>query len=229
MNVQYNEIEYPPDLQKQSIVMALDTGSPVVSVAVGVDCEVVVEQSLELKESSARLMYLIDSTLEQAELRLSDVTTLLGLRGPGSFTGLRVGMATLQGLTQALGVRVGTLSTLEVLATLGPAEHTLNLACVDALRGEWLVQGFSDGSVLGPPELSRVDELVTRSPCHLIGHGISTLRQQVETAPGLTFVEPGPLAGRAIEIFEEARVKWGFEGLKNPLYQRPPSAILPDR
>ena len=39
MNVQYNEIEYPPDLQKQSIVMALDTGSPVVSVAVGVDCD----------------------------------------------------------------------------------------------------------------------------------------------------------------------------------------------
>ena len=229
MNVQYNEIEYPPDPHKQSIVMALDTGSPVVSVAVGVDREVVVEQSLALKESSARLMYLIDSTLEQVELRLSDVNTLLGLRGPGSFTGLRVGMATLQGLTQALGVRVGTLSTLEVLATLGPTNDTLNLACVDALRGEWLVQGFSDGSMLGSPQLARVEDLVTRSPCHLIGYGISKLRQQVVTGSGLTFVEPGPLAGRAIETIEEARVQWGFEGLKHPLYQRPPSAILPDR
>jgi hypothetical protein len=124
---------------------------------------------------------------------------------------------------------VGTLSTLEVLATLGPTDEILNLACVDALRGEWLVQGFSDGGVLAAPRLVRVEELVTRSPCHLIGYGISKLRQQVATTSGLTFIEPGPLAGRAIEIFVEARVQWGFEGLKYPLYQRPPSAILPDR
>jgi hypothetical protein len=200
MNVQYNEIEYPPDPRQQSVVLALDSGSPVVSVAVGVDREVVAEEALELKQSSSRLMSLIDSTLERATLRLSDVRILLGLRGPGSFTGLRVGMATLQGLTQALQVRVGTLSTLD-----------------------------SDHGAVDEPRLASMEDLLSKPPRHLIGYGISKLRQDVPNLSGFTFTEPGPLAGRAIEMFEEGTVQWGLEGLKYPLYQRPPSAIVPDR
>jgi tRNA threonylcarbamoyladenosine biosynthesis protein TsaB len=230
MNFQYNEIENPPDPSQKRVIMALDTASPVVSVAVGIDTTVVTEQSLELKESSSRLMSLIDATLQQANLRLESIDTLLGLRGPGSFTGLRVGLATLQGLAQSLGARVGTLSSLEVLAELGRAsEGNPIVACVDALRGEWLVQTFSEGQSIDEPHLVRGQDLGASGPCQLIGYGISTIRDQIDFLSDLSFTEPGPLAGRAIEMFDEARVMWGFEGLRNPLYQRPPATIAPGR
>ncbi len=230
MNIQYSEIENPPDPSPEPIIMALDTGSPVVSVAVGIGTKVLAEQSLELKESSSRLMYLIDRTLEQASVRLGSVEILLGLRGPGSFTGVRVGMATLQGLAQSIGARVGTFSSLEVLAELGPTggDEPI-LACVDALRGEWLVQTFSGRESVHEPRLVRSRDLGESAPCHLIGYGISKICDQLGDLSGLTLTEPGPLAARAVEMFTESRVMWGFEGLKNPLYQRPPAALAPSR
>ena len=100
--------------------------------------------------SSADILRLIDETLEQADTRLHRVGGLVALAGPGSFTGLRVGLATVLGLHQALGIPATTLSNLEVLAFSGGGDRELRLGAVDALRGEWFVQPFEGRASFRP-------------------------------------------------------------------------------
>jgi len=225
MNVEYSEIEFPPDPSRQSAVLAVDAGSPVVSTAVGNGSRVVAEQSLELRESSGALIDLVDSTLRIAGLEIGDIGTLLGLRGPGSFTGVRVGLATLQGLAQALSARVGTLSTFQVLASLAPDDALSRTACVDALRGEWLVQTFSGSRAVSGPRLISRRDLRSLATSHIVGYGVSEVCAPSSESDSGLIIEPGSLAGRAIEMCEENSVIWGFEGLRKPIYQRPPAAV----
>ena len=225
MNVEYNEIEFPPDPHREPTVLALDAGSPVVSAAIGIGSRVVAEKSLQLQESSGALIDLVDSTLRIAGFEIGDIRTLLGLRGPGSFTGVRVGLATLQGLAQALSARVGTFSTFQVLASLAPSDSLPRTACVDALRGEWLVQTFSMSHAVSEPRLIRRRDLRALAATHIIGYGVSEVcTPSSEPGSGL-LIEPGSLAGRAIEMCDESSVIWGLDGLRKPIYQRPPAAV----
>lgn len=225
MNVEYNEIEFPPDPSRRPAVLALDAGSPVVSAAIGMGSRVVAEQSLQLRESSGALIDLVDSTLRIAGLEIGDIRTLLGLRGPGSFTGVRVGMATLQGLAQALSATVGTLSTFQVLASLAPDDSLPRTACVDALRGEWLIQTFSMTQAVSEPRLIPRRDLRLLAASHVIGYGVSEVCTPSSDPGSGLLIEPGPLAGRAIEMSEESFVVWGLDGLRKPIYQRPPAAV----
>src|SRR5690349_11216019 len=100
------------------LLLAIDAASPRVSVAVGRGEEVLSERAVEIGRSSGRLMDLIGEVLAEAGARPADLGGVVALRGPGSFTGLRVGLATALGLHQALGVRATALSTLHVLSTL---------------------------------------------------------------------------------------------------------------
>ncbi len=99
--------------------LALDTGSPTVSVALARGGIVVAERSVAMDRSSALLLALVQEVLTEAGARLTDLAGIAALRGPGSFTGLRIGLATVLGLHQALGVPATALETLRALA-MGP-------------------------------------------------------------------------------------------------------------
>ncbi|HEX6199577.1 MAG TPA: tRNA (adenosine(37)-N6)-threonylcarbamoyltransferase complex dimerization subunit type 1 TsaB, partial [Thermoanaerobaculia bacterium] len=129
-------------------LLALDAGSPVVSVAVGPPGSVVAERSIEIRRSSERLVALVDECLEEAGVAMPELAGIVALRGPGSFTGLRVGLATALGFHQALGLPATTVPTLDVLALHGARrlreagrEGPVRIAAVvDALRGQWFTQ-----------------------------------------------------------------------------------------
>jgi tRNA threonylcarbamoyladenosine biosynthesis protein TsaB len=77
--------------------------------------------------------------LEQAHVRIDDVDLLAIAAGPGSFTGLRVGIATVQGLAMARDLKVVPVSTLEALARVASASARPDMhvaAWMDAQRGE---------------------------------------------------------------------------------------------
>jgi tRNA threonylcarbamoyladenosine biosynthesis protein TsaB len=83
---------------------------------------------------SARLMPVIAELLEQNGFEKNDLDGFVVVSGPGSFTGLRVGLATVKGLCEVLGKPLATVSMLEAIAiTHGPAEVT---AVLDARRDE---------------------------------------------------------------------------------------------
>jgi tRNA threonylcarbamoyladenosine biosynthesis protein TsaB len=206
-------------------LLAIDTGSPRVSVAVGGADSVLAEATDSRERSSATLLALIDGVLGTAGLGAADLGGLLALRGPGSFTGLRVGLATILGLHQALGIRATALPTLEVLAALGPGDGSTVVAVVDALRGDWFVQWFRSAESprpLAEPRLIPADGLRESGPALVVGFGAEGLAGTVPA--GSRILEPPPLAATAVRHATRAAIDWDPAALVAPLYLRPPSA-----
>lgn len=94
-------------------------------------------QQVELggRSASAQLMPAIQLLLDEAGLGLASLKALLVVNGPGSFTGVRVGLSTAKGLAHATGVPIVAISRLAVLANL--SEESNSLALLDAGRNEF--------------------------------------------------------------------------------------------
>lgn len=210
-------------------LLLLDTGSPLVSVAVARDGAAVAVRAIEQQRSSAHLLDLIGEVLAEAGITVRDLGGIAALRGPGSFTGLRIGLATVLGLHQALGVPATALPSLQVMAALAEEiEGEAVIAAVDALRGDWSAQAFAAGPVprpLGEMKLVPGSELprLAPHPAVLVGFGVSRLTD----LPGLRLVEPGPLAPAAARVASDPGTEWNPALLTSALYSRPPAISLP--
>lgn len=236
------------------MILALDTASPTVSVALcgaARSGEVVQgERSVEISRSSRRLLEMVDEVLAETGCTLADVTGIVALRGPGSFTGLRVGLATVLGFHQALGTPATAVSTLEVLAAAGRGPGGVTeerteipggriVAAVDVLRGEWAAQPFEAGWPPRPEaDAERIParDLARFAPCAFIGFGLDKLRDEggfeergERCSEEVRFLDPPPLAAVAARLALEHPPEWEAELLTQPLYFRPPPVTLPTR
>lgn len=102
---------------KSAYILAVDTATNCGGVALGRDGEaigqVMIKASLRYQE---RLVRLIDFLLGQHDLELAEIDCFAAAGGPGSFTGLRVGLATVKAFCQALGKPAVAVSSLRALA-----------------------------------------------------------------------------------------------------------------
>ena len=214
-----------------SPLLLLDTGSPTVSVALARDGAVVAERSVEQSRSSALLLDLVREVLDEGGIGVQDLGGIAALRGPGSFTGLRIGLATALGLHQALGVAAITLPTLQVLAASTEARAgEIVIAAVDALRGEWSAQAFAAGRALSEMELvpgPELPRLAGGRPGVVVGFGVSRLAALPGWPGEVRLVEPGPLAPAAARLAAEGETPWDSALLTRPIYSRPPAISLP--
>src|SRR5205807_5990635 len=127
---------------------------------------------------------LADAALDAADLARIGVGV-----GPGSFTGLRIGIATARGLAQALALGLAPVGTLEVLAA-GAAEEAgpgrAVLAVVDAGRGEGFAAGFRDDRAMAAPAALAPDGLAalaaTLEAPVAVGGGAVRFRAQLRKA-----------------------------------------------
>lgn len=217
-----------------SPLLVLDAGSPLVSVALMREGAVVAERSVELHRSSARLLEMVHEVLEEAGTGIGSLGGLVALRGPGSFTGVRIGLATVLGLHQALGLPATALTTFAALAASAPArEGETVLAVVDALRGDWSTQAFTPGArprALGEPELvpgPELPRLTGGRPAVVVGFGVSRLAEIPGWPVEVRLVEAGPLAAAAARLASSPGTDWDPGLLTSALYSRPPAITLP--
>lgn len=206
--------------QRLSRVLAIDSGSPVVSVALGDHERVLATRSMAIAHSSEELLGAVDEVLQEAGMTIGEVDGLLALRGPGSFTGLRVGLATVLGLHQALAVPATALPTLEILTLAAPASARRVLAVVNAMRGEWFYQLSIDGRAQGRAEIAGPDALAALEPEVVVGHGLDALGQAL---PDVERAAAGELAPLALHHAGPPTFDWDAARLLEPLYLRPPA------
>lgn len=180
-------------------VLAIDTATPKPAVSVSVDGTLFEQPLPDDRRSSEELLPAVKRVLESAKLRLDDCDRLAVCSGPGSFTGIRIGMATAWGLGRASGIAVEAVSTLAAMAEAarGSSPHRVIAAVLDAGRGEIVLERFEltgpRASSLAParrhprpdlPGLAGTDAVVALPP-DLAGEGGRELPMLVASALAL--------------------------------------------
>jgi tRNA threonylcarbamoyladenosine biosynthesis protein TsaB len=168
-----------------------------------------------------RLAPMAGDLMARAGTAFADLALVVVTIGPGSFTGLRVGLAFARGVSLASGAPLAGIGTLAALAAgvVGVAAGV-----IDARRGQVYVQAFEEGRPLTEPDILPLAEAVARlrgvrrGPLALIGPGAALLAEAIPDAA----VDPRPAPDLAAlgRLAESARPAADLR----PLYLRPPDA-----
>ncbi len=133
-------------------ILALETSELTGSVAAAADGKVLAELQLDPRERSAQsLAPAIQALLGQVGWQPGEIRLVAATVGPGSFTGLRVGVATAKVFAYAIGAEVLGISTLEAIAAAAPDEVEAVSVAVDAQRGNVVAQSFRRDPQAGAP------------------------------------------------------------------------------
>ncbi|HET7433447.1 MAG TPA: tRNA (adenosine(37)-N6)-threonylcarbamoyltransferase complex dimerization subunit type 1 TsaB [Thermoanaerobaculia bacterium] len=134
------------------LTLAVDTSLPILSVALIRDEALIGALALEGRGSrNEKLLPAVDWLLSENAIDRKTIELFAVTRGPGSFTGVRIGLATIQGLALVLGRPVCAMSTHEAIAH---GETGSVVVADDAGRGEFYVSRFEDGVEVEPPHLA---------------------------------------------------------------------------
>ncbi len=220
------------------IVLALDTTSRAGSVALVHDGVVRAEIVGDLAITHGqRLPLELQRALDDASVTIDAVDLFAVIAGPGSFTGLRVGIATMQGLAMAQQKKVVPLSALEVLARAAINAHHPVAAWMDAQRGEVFAALFApDGrdvlieAVSAPPGdvLDAWSGRTNAADFMFIGDGAERYRDVISARlpAGGSIVPAPPLAGLAGRIAAAEPARAVLPHAIVPIYVRKSDAEL---
>ena len=152
-------------MKANPLILGLETATMAGSVCLALGNEILVSQTGDASTShSNTLLRDIHQVLDQARVSLNDIDVFAAAVGPGSFTGLRIGLATTKALAATLSRQCLSVPTLAALASAaGVAENVI--ALLPAGRGEVFVQLFS---VAGEADVTPVDEAAHLSPAKML-------------------------------------------------------------
>jgi len=210
------------------LLLAVDTSGPDCTVALANtdDGRIIASASEHLGRGHAeRLMSMIGEVLAQAGANYSDLTMIGCTTGPGSFTGLRVGMAAAKGLALAAGIPCIGVTVFEAIRA-GLSEGPVAVV-QDAKRGEIWMQVFDEDEAQEPLALPP-GHAVTALPkdnIRLAGSGVAIVvaaaheigRTDLQATEGTAAVTPTGLAAACFAVRDRG-------GLVQPLYLRAPDA-----
>jgi tRNA threonylcarbamoyladenosine biosynthesis protein TsaB len=173
------------------VILGLDTATPATVVAVLPDDGEPVELrhepgSGERPGHATQLLPLARRALDAVGATFADVRRIGVGVGPGTFTGLRIGVATARALAQATGAELAPVSTLAALAHAADDERAV-LAVLDARRGEAFAAAYHGGEQLTAPVAVAPEELAdladpALAPWLAVGDGAVRFRDRLEPA-----------------------------------------------
>ena len=183
---------------------------------------------------STRLMPAIAFLLGGLELKPSDIEGYAVAAGPGSFTGLRVGLSCVQGLALAGGRPCLGLSTLDVLAARIAGAAPTIVAAMDAYRGEVYAGVFdSDGTRRSDPVAALPADAFAGLPAGsaFIGDGAMRYREEIRAVvPGAIFPSRSPFLAATLALMAEPVLASGggvAPAALRPMYLRGTGARMP--
>jgi tRNA threonylcarbamoyl adenosine modification protein YeaZ/ribosomal-protein-alanine acetyltransferase len=229
------------------VILALDTVTRRGSLGLFVDGEVIAEPGDASRTHGERLPREIMSWLARHGRTLRDVDHFAIVSGPGSFTGLRVGMACVQGLALAGGKQVIAVPTLEAIASgwLGrpPARRMLVVPCLDGQRGDVFFAAYDTGDpatfdptrVVIAAKVARPEDaalelasLEPSAPLVIVGDAArSNATVWSQHVPNARVEDLAvPLAGAAVRLAATRLDQAGPPHALRPLYIRRPDAEI---
>jgi tRNA threonylcarbamoyladenosine biosynthesis protein TsaB len=225
-------------------ILALDTSTSLASVAITTDTAIIAESVFTCDRSlSARLVPEIDRLLDLAGLPITDIDLFAASIGPGSFTGVRCGVATIQGLALATAKPCAGFSSLAMLAMNFSMNPFTVCTMLDARKNE-VYAGLFDCSTALPTSVTPdcvmpVEQFLgqiqsaTDSPIIFAGEGVRRYQDTICTIMGerARFASPVLNAGRsshgamlALNVFQRGKTLLPSQLL--PTYIRPSEAEL---
>lgn len=216
-------------------VLAIETSTTLASVALVEGGQIVLERAhVRPKQSAERLLPLIAELLSEAGWERGSLTRLGVSVGPGSFTGLRVGIACAQGLSLGLGIPLVGVSSLSALARAVPdAVPGVRCAVLDARRAEVFAAAYAAGpraaELLAPAALPAATARETLAagldpgaPIVWVGSGLALLGLEPTVRSPATQEPSAGAVGLLAEALDPS------ENPALPVYIRDAGATLPN-
>ncbi len=215
-------------------ILAIDTSGPTCGVAVLADGAVRFSQTvLNRRTHSVNLMPMVDAAFSFTGLTLGDMDRLACVTGPGSFTGVRLGVSTVKGLAHGSGKPCVAVDALEAMAYGAGGFEGIVCPMQDARAGQVYAALFRRGSRITPDEPVALTELAARlsergEPVLFTGDGMTAHRERIAELMGgqarfagaaFAFLRPETVA----EMAAAAAGTVDYLTLM-PLYLRAPSA-----
>lgn len=206
----------PPS--KPPLCLGLDTTGEWCSVALVDDAKILALRRQKIGRGHGEMLAgMVQDVLSAAKNLPAHIDKISVCVGPGSFTGLRVGLSFAKGFALPHNIPIVGLSALKIwAASADPDLDKTVIAIADVRRGQILSQIFKNGQPRHQPKLSSVDNLKKNIPETIVGGGVGLLGAAV----GNTYVCPAILAWLGIEATPDTHPA-------EPLYHRPPDAKLP--
>lgn len=217
------------------IVLAIETGGAGIAAAAvrfdGGEHVLFTAREAVDRGHAARLVPFLQEHLAAAGLDIAAVDLFAGATGPGSFTGLRVGLSTLAGLALAYDRSIVGVSGFEAMRATALAAAPL-LVALDGRRAEPFVQlydtaGYPSGSSANP-DAATLRGMLPAQPIALCGDGVPLVRAMLPERDD-PVLHPGPIDPVAVARIGHAQRDRAGRGPPPPLYVRPPDArpLLP--
>lgn len=223
-------------------ILAIDTALGACSVAI-TDAEAVLARlsNKRLRGHAEQLMPMVEKALNDAGLEYSDLDLLAVTVGPGTFTGLRIGLAAIRAIAIASAIPAQGVTTLQILAAAAmekeKSETPLYVA-IDGRRQECFVQKFDISDGAGPRPLNEARSIplieiaayLGHKPAYIVGSGVELIARHMDFVAGPispVALDPDPdpvLIAREAEIAFKTRPP---KGPPEPVYLRAPDAKLP--
>jgi tRNA threonylcarbamoyladenosine biosynthesis protein TsaB len=190
-----------------SRAIALETSGRIGSIALVESGRVLAEEEFPHGlRHAAGIIGILDRLTRAQKWTPRDIEEIYVSTGPGSFTGLRVGITVAKTLAFSIGAKVVAVPSTEVLAHNAPAGWQNSIIVLDAKRGQIFTARFVDvegnPTIAEPPHLDTLAEMLGRSPrpVHLIGEGIPYHRPAIPEDPRVIVADESAWRARAAVV-----------------------------
>jgi len=214
------------------ILLHIETATDVCSVALSRGAEIIgLKEEAGGNNHAKNLLPFVDEVLKQSGVRMSEINGVAVSIGPGSYTGLRIGVSTAKGIAYTAGIPVMAISTLESIAqgakTLwaeNASEPVQIVPMIDARRMEVFTTRFTfDMQPLEEVSAKIVDEntfaeLLSEQKVLFCGNGMPKCRELLSTFPSACFIN-APVSAK--NMLPTALKKWQNKDFENVAYFEP--------